>query len=151
MIFRTGRKHSKGFTLIEVMVVVAIIAILGSLVTVSVIQIRKNAEKKAANNALSTYWTKTNEAFRALNMNVMQSSDFKRTVLTYLGKDSKEVTIDKTACQSLSKGNVYIQYKEDKDSLTQRYTLVKIWINYQGNIYSTSDGKNCSPPSKTPN
>ena len=152
MIFRLRKNRSKGFTLIEVMVVVAIIAILASLVGVSVAQIRRNSQKKAANTALTTYWNKTNEAFRALNLKVMRTSNLKTTVATYLGMDSKNLTIDKNppSATSLGKGMIHIQYKEDKTSLTERYTLVKIWYNSQGKYYSTNDGKNCTGPDSSP-
>jgi len=152
MIFRRRGKHSKGFTLVEVIVVVAIIAVLATIASVSAISISKSSEKKAASTALSTYWNKSSEALRAINLRIVSTTQPSSTFIgTYLGKDPSTITVNKAACTAFgTKTEVYIQYSEDKTSAKNRYTVQKIWLRYKGHIYSTTDGTECKGPTDTP-
>jgi general secretion pathway protein G len=46
------RRHNRGFTLVEVLLVLAILVILGSLVTVSIVQVQKSSNVKAARSQI---------------------------------------------------------------------------------------------------
>ncbi len=47
------RKRKRGFTLVEVLLVLTILVILGSLVTVSIVQVQKSSNVKAARSQIS--------------------------------------------------------------------------------------------------
>lgn len=141
------RKNKKGFTLLEVIVVIAIVAILGMIVTASVIAALRNAEKKAATTTLSNYWNLTSKAVNQANLGLTMNgitTDLIKTRLGITGNNTLEVKT--TACKSLAEGHTYVQYSVNNKSVNHKYSLVRITINYKGKIYYTTDGKEVVGP-----
>ena len=117
-------KNKKGFTLLEVIVVIAIIAILGMIVAASTIAVLRNAEKKAATNTLSNYWNLTSKAVDQANLGLTIGGVSKDLVASRISiSDPKKLTVSTTACKSLSEGYVYVQYSYNNKSVNHKYTL----------------------------
>ncbi len=129
--------------------VVAIIAILGAIVTVSTIAILRSSEKKSVTSKLSNYWSITNTAFNQINKGFTTSgSPTKDFLKTRLGTDKIKLGTDE--CPTLSNDYIYIQYTENKKSVNQKYTVTAIYIRYNSKYYYTTDGKSASGPKDTP-
>ncbi len=145
---KLSRRNKKGFTLIEVVVVTLIIAILGSIVGVSIAAVIKNTEKKSATTALTNYWNLTSQAFNQINLGLSNTTTPTNTFLaTRLGKQNGTVICTKNACTKLStKGNIHVQYDENASSKFARYTIKRIVLNYNGKLYYTDDGKSIKGP-----
>lgn len=145
------RRNKKGFTLIEVVVVIAIIAILSAIVTVTTIAILKSSRKKAVTSRLTGYWSITATAFNQINKGFTTynspNADF---LSTRLGLKKEAIKLGTDECSSLSNDCIYIQYKENQKSASNKYTLVCIWTRQSGEYYYTTDGKTVSGPKKSP-
>ena len=129
-------KNKKGFTLIEVIVVIAIVAILGMIVTASTIAVLRNAESKAAEKTLRNYWNLTSKAVDQANLGLTIGGVTKDLVKTRLGiTNANTLTVSTSACKDLKEGYTYVQYSINNKSINHKYTLTRITINYKGNIY----------------
>ena len=139
---RTAFRHKKGFTLIELVVVIAIMGILASIVTVSATSIAKSSEKKAATSSVLSCWETTNTYFLQLNAGFGGSPS-----LTQLKTRISNVTgLSTNAPTSLAKGKYYVQYTYNKSDLRSKYTIVKITYNYKGKYYSSTNGSTVTGP-----
>ncbi|MBO4473191.1 MAG: prepilin-type N-terminal cleavage/methylation domain-containing protein, partial [Clostridia bacterium] len=79
MIWRRG--NSKAFTLIELVVVIAIIAILSMIVTASTIAVLRNTQRKSMETTLSNYWRLTETYFDQINKGMSASGAPQREAL----------------------------------------------------------------------
>jgi general secretion pathway protein G len=117
---RRRPRRRRGFTLMEVLLVLAILVILGSLVTVGYMQIQKNAYRDAARNqiknienAVMTYalaigrCPSTEQGLNALREAPSDLKNAKRWAGPYLGKANEPLPLDPW-------GNDY-QYLEEGD------------------------------------
>lgn len=148
---RIFRRNRKGFTLIEVLVVIAIIGILGGIVAVSTVAVLKNSEKKSATTTLINYWNLTAQAFNQINLGfTMTDRPTSAFIATRLGKDSNMVTCVTSECTTLTTdGKVHIQYTDNKSSRNSRYQIKRIAMKYNGKLYYTDDGKTVKGPRDT--
>ena len=151
------RRNKKAFTLIEIVVVIGIIAILAAIVTVSTIAILKNTQKKAAASKLRSHWSITVTYFNQVNKGfTTYSTPQTEALATRLGTKSKYLSMGTDECSGLSdddKGNysyMYIQYKINETSLSNKYQVVAIHIRYKGEYYSTTDGQEITGPKSAP-
>ena len=145
---RSFRRNKKGFTLIEVLVVITIIAILGSIVAVSTVAILRNAEKKTVTARLNNYWSISAKAFHQVNHGFSTGSGttaLKDLLKTRLGSGIT-IVLGTDKCTSLSKNTVYLQYEYNQQSLNNKYKLVCIWTRYEDNYYYTTDGESIVGP-----
>ena len=146
------RRNKKGFTLIEVLVVIAIFGILSAIVTVSTMAILRSSKKKTVSTKLENYWSTTTTAFNQINKGF---STFDKPNAEFLGMrlglDKKNVYLGTDPCASLPNDNsIYIQYEYNAKSLYSKYKLKCIWIRYEGSYYYTSDGSSSIGPKSTP-
>ena len=146
------RRNKKGFTLVEVVVVIAIIAILGSIIAVSVMAILKNSEKKAVSTKLTSYWKITSTAFSQINKGFATATSPSATFLeSRLPLKNSQIKLGTEKCTSISKDeSIYIQYTKNTKSVNNKYTLVCIWLRYNGKYYYTTDGKDVTGPKDSP-
>ena len=145
------RRNKKAFTLIEILVVIAIIGILSAIVTVSTIAIVKNSRKKAVSARLCSYWSITATAFNQINKGfTTYSSPNADFLATRLGLEKKSIKLGSEECTSLSNDQIYIQYKYNSKSVSNKYSLVCIWTRYNNDYYYTTDGKTVSGPKNSP-
>ena len=143
------RRNKKGFTLIEIIVVIAIIAILGGIVATSIFAIYRNSEKKAASSKLSESWNITSTAFHQINRGFTTvSSPNVNFLSTRLG--TTKIKLGTKACESLSKDYIYIQYEYNPKSVSNKYKIICIWTNKDDNYYYTRDGKTVIGPQSAP-
>ena len=142
------RKNRKGFTLIEIVVVIGIIGILATLVTVSIFAVQRNSEKNAAQKSLSGYWSLTEQAFNQVNLGYSTyKSPTAMLIASRIGLQTNQITISKEECSKLSGTKIlYIQYTEDPSSARNRYKIARIIIKYNNRYYYTDDGKKCYGP-----
>ena len=142
------RRNKKGFTLIEVLVVVAIIAILGAIVTASTVAILRSSRKKAVTSNLTSYWSITVTAFNQINKGYTTSASPSAAFLkTRLNFEPKLGTGD---CPKLSENEIYIKYEYNSKSVNQKYTVTAIYIRYKNQYYYTTDGKTVTGPKDAP-
>ena len=137
-------RNKKAFTLVELIVVIAILGVLASIVTVSASSAKKSSEKRAATSAIVGYWNTTNNYFYQLN--ATRTGPPKVAQLkTRLGNDVVQ-GIGEDPPTSLSKGKIYIQYAVNNGNVGSKYTIVKITYNYSGRYYSSVDGSTVTGP-----
>ena len=135
-------KLKKGFTLVELIVVVAILGIFASIAAISMSSIKTSTQKKAAETTISSYWKSTENYFYTLNSGFGGSPSI--TMLQTLAGD-KIQTLSTKAPSSVSKGKIYIQYAVNSGNLNSKYSVVKIVYNYNGKYYVSTDGKTAKP------
>lgn len=136
-------RNKKGFTLIEIVVVIAIIGILGAIATMSGMAIIKNNEKKAAATSVKNYWKLSTQTFNQLNLgykNAKKATDLKTFLAAQLG--TNELVVSTAECSALKEGGIYVQYLQDSKNTNNRYQLIALSYNYKGRIFYTTDGKN---------
>ena len=127
----------------EVIVVIAILATLASIVTISASTAARGGEKKAATAAILSYWETTNNYFYQLNAGYGSAPSLTQ-MRTRLG--DKVAGVGTNPPSSLSKGKIYIQYAVNKGNIRSKYTIVKITYNYKGHYYSSVDGSTVTGP-----
>ena len=143
------RRNKKGFTLIEIIVVIAIIAILGGIVAGSIYAVYRKSEKKAATSKLTESWSITTTAFHQINRGFTTfSSPNVNFLSTRLG--TTKIILGTNECESLAKDYIYIRYEYNPKSVSNKYKVVCIWTNKDGNYYYTTDGKNVIGPQSAP-
>ena len=139
-------KNPKGFTLIEVLVVVALIAVLSSVVAVSLSAVVRSSQKKAAQASLESYWRITSIYVNQCNLGY---GSFSKTQLKtrFPANVLKELSKDPCVKGSLPKdGTIYIQYKENPKSTVAKYSIIKITLRSGGKFYSTTNGIKMTGP-----
>ena len=153
------KRNKKGFTLIELVAVIAIIAILGGIVAASTVAIVKNSTKKSIASKLKSYWSITNTAFDQINKgfstydnpDVYFLSTRLKTNNLFIGTKECTSLPDPYSPENKNKDDpIYIQYSDNPKSLRKRYTIVQIWIRHGNDYYYTKDGKTVVGPNSTP-
>jgi len=149
MIWRRG--NSKAFTLIELVVVIAIIAILSMIVTASTIAVLRNTQRKSMETTLSNYWRLTEMYFNQINKGMSTSGAPQREALgTRLNMRYSYIILKTTPCQSCSNNYLHIQYADNPKSSISRYSIVKMTYRYKGTYYKTEDGQNVTYSTDAP-
>ena len=153
---RFGLKNKIGFTLVEVLVVVAIMAVLGSIATVSYSAITKSAQQRAASSAIVNYWGIANDYFFVINAG-FGGTPSRDQMCARTGIDNQHIFLSqdhptdtnfpKDNPHAQSRPGVYVQYTEDKENIFQRYTVKKIvYRDSKGNYYYSLNGTEISGP-----
>ena len=140
-------RNPKGFTLVELIVVIAIIGILASVVSVSIIAITRNARTKAAKTSLENYWRITALYFSQINMCYGGSEPNEKHLKTRLPNNILQSGgLSDKPCSSLSDGKIYIQYEKDPKSAKNKYTIQKITLRQNNKYYYTTTGTSVTGP-----
>ena len=136
-------KNRKGFTLIEIIVAIAIIAVLSTIGVVSISSALNTSGKKAASTFLSSTWSTTATYFLQASSGFTSDTTISRATLNKTFNDGRVYALSETALNttsnSLTNGKVYIQYQVNTSSI-QKYTIVKITYKYKNKYYSTING-----------
>ena len=140
---RGFRRNKKGFTLVELLIVMAIIAILGTIVTASVIAIQRNSERKSAQTALTNYWRLSSQYLDQVNRKLTSNGTPQQAALGVRLNDTT-IVLSTNNCTSLKNEQFYIQYEENPKSVSKRFTIKRIIYNHEGTYYKTEDGKTIS-------
>ena len=136
------RGNRKAFTLIEVVVVIAIIGILAAIVTASTIAVLRNSERKTIETTLTNYWRLTETYFNQVNKGMTAAGTPQRdAIATRINMRSTYVLLKTNPCQSCSNNYLYIQYSDNSKSSIARFSIVKMTYRYKGTYYKTEDGK----------
>ncbi|MBQ9369577.1 MAG: type II secretion system protein [Clostridia bacterium] len=136
--------YKKGFTLVEILVVITIIGILAAMVTVAAGSAARSSEKKAATSAILSDWETTNNYFYQLNAG-FGGAPSTTQIKTRLG--NKVEGLGTTPPTKVSNGKIYIQYAINSGNLKSKYTIVRITYNYKGHYYYSVDGSTVNGPS----
>jgi prepilin-type N-terminal cleavage/methylation domain-containing protein len=140
-------RNPKGFTLVEVLVVIAVVAILSTVVTISISAVIKSSQKKAAASSLESYWRITSIYMNQCNLGY---GSFSKNQLKTRFPANVLKTLSTEPCVkgSLTKdGTIYIQYKENPKSTVAKYSIVRITLRSGGKLYSTTNGTKLIGPS----
>lgn len=149
MIWRRG--NSKAFTLIELVIVIAIIGVLAMIVTASTIAVLRNAERKSLETTLTNYWRLTETYFDQVNKGMTTTNIPQREALgTRLNMKYTFILLKTTPCQSCSNNYLYIQYADNPKSSIARFSITKMTYKYKGTYYKTEDGQNVTYSTEVP-
>ena len=145
---RLFRRNKKGFTLIEVIVIIGILAILSSIVAVSMIAILRKSEKNTVTSTLNGYWKITVTSFNQINKGfttvTSPTKDFLKTRL-----NTTKLSIGTSDPTSISEGYIYIKYEKNPKSVYNKYKVVCIYMRYKDNYYYTTDGISVTGPKES--
>ena len=137
-------KLKKGFTLVELIVVVAILGIFASIAAISMSSIKTSTQKKAAEATIASYWKSTENYFYTLNSGFGGAPSL--TMLqTLAGNKVSTLKPRAPSNSSVAKGKIYIQYAVNSGNLNSKYSVVQIVYNYNGKYYVSTDGKTAKP------
>ena len=136
-------KLKKGFTLVELIVVVAILGIFATIAAISMSSVKTATQKKSAQTAITSYWKSTENYFYTLNSGFGGAPS--TSMLQTLAGDKLQ-TLSTKAPSSVSKGKIYIQYSVNSGNLNSKYAVVKIVYNYNGKYYVSTDGNTVTGP-----
>lgn len=138
-------KNTRGFTLIELIVVMAIISILTTIVTMSISSALKTTTNKSASTYLKTSWTVTatyltemSSGFTSQNVNASSLNlRFNDNRVSYLTTEAFPFS----TLIPLLTGKVHIQYKINTGA-GSKYIIARIVYRYKNTYYYTTNGGN---------
>ena len=141
-------RNPKGFTLLELVVVIAIIGVLSTVMVLSISAVLKNSRNKAAKSSLENYWKITTIYFNQCNLGYGTFSE-KQLKTRYPSGVLKSLSTAACGTSGLTSNNtIWVQYKTNDKSTTSKYVIVKITLRLNNQLYSTTNGLKIIGPSK---
>ena len=146
------RRGKRGFTLVELIVVIAIIGMLSSVVAVATASALRSSEMTAAQTKLTNYWKLTSQALDQINLGYTSlSTPTSAYIAMRVNMKQSDIEVTTFPCRSLVDDGatgikIHFQYQEDPRNKIRRFQMKRITIRYNGNYYYTENGNTAVGP-----